>query len=91
MKVVKLTPNMLKKIIKEEYAKIVSEAEKLEPVDSKKAEEIEADEYADSLENHVDFYKMNKVKEARLLKQLKLVREQNARIRSKIAAKKKTA
>lgn len=89
-KAIKLTPDMLKKIIKEEAAKLREEAaaDTVVVQDGKpaKAEEVDADEYADAAEQHVDFLKALKIKEAKLLKQLKLVREQRARVVQKALA-----
>lgn len=76
-KIVKLTPNMLKGIIKEEAAKLRREAKTVEVADGSlaTAEEVDADEYADTQAQHIDFIKALKIKESKLLKQLKLVRE----------------
>lgn len=85
-----LTIKTLKKIIKEELEKLKMEAAgELESVEDSKAKEVEADEYADTTEKHIDFYKANKVKEAKLLDQLRKLRENNAKIREKIVAKRK--
>lgn len=96
-KVVKLTPELMKRLVREEIEKLQAERAKqlseapdeLESVESKKndAEEVEADEYADTLERKVDWYKANKIKETKLIKQLKALREQNARLKKEIASK----
>lgn len=78
---IKLTPNMLKRIIKEEAAKLRKEAaETVEVTDGKlaTAEEVDADEYADTQAQHIDFIKALKIKESKLLKQLKLVQERKS-------------
>lgn len=94
MKVVKLTPQMMKRLVQEEAAKIMRSrrflneeaAESASPdFDAELPFEVEADEYADTLEQHIDHYKANKIKEARLIRQLKSLREMNARIRSRIS------
>jgi hypothetical protein len=78
MKTVKLTPDMLKQMIKEEAAMF---AGKKKPEDVK-AEEVDADELGSdkALEKHIDVMKALKIKEERLVAALKLVREQKARV-----------
>jgi hypothetical protein len=71
---VKLTTQLLKKIIQEESAKFgdMKDTEKA----AKETEEVDADEYADSLAKHVDFVKALKIEEARIVKRLAKIREQ---------------
>jgi len=69
-KVVKLSVGALRKMIAEEKASI-SDVSK----EAKKTKEVEADDYADTLEKDVNHLKAMKVKEARLIKQLKSIRE----------------
>lgn len=61
----KLTPNLLKKIIIEEKAKLASA----------KAKEVDADEFASSLEKHVDHLALLKIKEARIRRKLTKIEE----------------
>jgi len=82
----KLTSDMLKKIIKEEAAKLKSEPVKDTDVASK-ADETDADEYADSVEKHVDFVKALKLEETRITKRLKKIKEQKARAMQKLLSK----
>lgn len=77
----KLTPRLLKKIIEEEAAKFGKPVDTEDAADD--AEETDADEYADSLEKHIDFVKALKIEETRLTKRLGKIREAKA-----IAAKK---
>ena len=72
----KLTPKDLKKIIEEEAAKFGDEKD-VEDVD---AEETDADEFAGSLEKKIDYVKALKVEEARLVKRLRKIRENKAKI-----------
>lgn len=67
----KLTAEQLKKIISEEVAKLQSPE-----LDNEKAVETDADELADAHEQQVDFLKALKIKEQKLEKALKLVKEQ---------------
>ena len=76
----KLSPKQLQKIIAEEVAKFQSPE-----LDEKKAEETDADELADAYEQHIDFLKALKIKENKLQKALKLVREQRAAVIKKIS------
>jgi hypothetical protein len=61
----KLTRNLIRKLISEEI--------------EKKAEEVDADSYADALEKKIDFVKALKLEEARLSKRLKRIKEQKER------------
>lgn len=75
----KLTPSVLRKLVLEEVAKLKSDNLKADA-----AKETDADDLADSLENHIDFLKALKIKESKLSKQLQTVREQKARAIKKI-------
>jgi len=49
---------------------------KLEDIEKVKAQEVDADEYADTLENDIDMYKAMKIKESRIRSQhRKMIRE----------------
>lgn len=74
-KTVKLTPGVLKQIIEEEVGKMG----KMGDVEDVKADETDADEYADSLEKHIDYMKALKIEESRLVSRLKKVRESRQR------------
>lgn len=83
MKVTKLTPGLLRQIIEEEVAKFGD----MEDVEKRAgdAEETDADEYADSLEKHIDYVKALKIEEARTVKRLAQIREAKQRALKKIA------
>lgn len=85
MTVKKLTPSLLRNIIGEEVAKFgdMDDVEKK----AKDTEETDADEYADSLEKHIDYVKALKVEEARTVKRLAKIREAKQRVLKKIATK----
>lgn len=70
-RVYKLSIGQLKKIIAEEKAAHIVDVEK----HAKKTKEVEADEYADTLEKEIDHAKAMKIKEAKLVSELKKVRE----------------
>ena len=68
----KLTSDMLKKIIEEEAKKFGAEKD----VESVKAKEVDADEYADSLEKKIDYMKALKIEESRLRRRWRKIQEQ---------------
>jgi regulator of replication initiation timing len=55
---------------------------------AKDAEEVDADGYADSLENHIDHYKALGLEETRLIKRLAQIHEAKKAAAKKVAAKK---
>lgn len=81
----KLTPQILKKIIREEAAKFGKEQSTEEA--AKDTKELDADEQADSLEKHIDFVKALKIEESRLQKRLLRIREARQRTLKKIVTK----
>lgn len=88
----KLTTTVLKRIIAEEVAKfqeakLFGDMESVEDVD---AEEVDASEYADSLEHHIDHYKALGLEEARLVKRLSQIQEAKKTVAKKVAQKKAT-
>ena len=82
-----LSPEALRRLVMEEAAKLSGE---LEPVEKVSAEEVEASEYADTLEQDLDMYKAMKIKEAKLRRQhMKLVKEARKIRKNKNIAKKR--
>jgi hypothetical protein len=71
----KLTQSYLKKIVKEEMSKVAPLA---------KSEEVDADEFADTLEKKIDYVKALKIEEARLAGRLNKVKSQRTRTISEI-------
>ena len=77
----------LRRFVMREAAKLSGE---LESVDKVKAEEVDADGYADTLEQDLDIYKAMKIKEAKLRRQYrKMVSEARKVRRNKRIAKKR--
>jgi hypothetical protein len=83
----KLTSELLRKIVAEETAKMrrTRQAEakglgKMKDVEGVKADEVDADEYAGTLERKVDHAKALKTEEARLMRRLANIREQRRRL-----------
>jgi hypothetical protein len=83
----KITPSLLKNIILEEARKLRLEALEtgITNPEKIKAEEVDADGFADTLEKDIDFIKALKIKEARLLSRLKALREAKGKLRAKIS------
>ena len=83
----KMSASSLRKFVMREAAKLSGE---LEDVSKVQAEEVEADEYAETLEQDIDMYKAMQIKEARMRRQYrKLVREARKVRRNKQLAKKR--
>ena len=97
----KLTPELLRRIVREERARVMAEAKKngkkrMRETDeiSSKASEMDADEMAETVPHAENHYKGLKegvnalqrltMTEARLLRQLRSIRETKARIRNGI-------
>ena len=84
---VKLTNEMLRRIIAEERQKLNETLEMglSHPSEApKKTREVDADQFADTLENCCNWYQMCKLEEAKLSKQLKIVQEAKKRLKRKI-------
>jgi hypothetical protein len=77
----KLTSKLLKKIIEEEASKFG----KMADTEDVKAEETDADEYADSLEKKIDYVKALKIEETRLRRRLAKITEARDRAVKSIA------
>lgn len=72
----KLTPSFLKKLILDEASKLG----KMKDVEDVEAEEVDADEFADSLEKKIDYVKALKIEESRLRRRLTQIAETRTRI-----------
>jgi len=86
-KVRRITPGFLKKIIIQEARKL-----KLETIEQGKkaaedvnADEVDADALAGTLEQDLDFIKALKIKEAKMVRGLKRLREQKSKLRRRVA------
>jgi len=83
----KMSSASLRKFVMKEAAKLSGE---LEDVSKVSAEEVDADGFAETLDQDIDMYKAMKIKEARMRRQYrKLVREARKVRRNKNLAKKK--
>jgi len=85
----KLTPALLRKLVLQEKRRIreTLESGTLGDVDKVKADEVEADEYANSLEKDIDWMKALKIHERRLKIKLKKIQENRAKLRRRITKK----
>ena len=83
----KMSATSLRRFVMREAAKLSGE---LEPVDKVKAEEVDADGYADTLESDIDIYKAMKIKEAKLRRKYRRMIKEARRVRrNKQIAKKR--
>ena len=78
-KIRKLTPAVLRKIVMQE-----SLSGELEPIEKVDAEEVDADELADSLEKDIDHAKVLKLEESRLRNRLRRVQSARKKIAKRI-------
>ena len=76
----KLTSRMLKRIVSEE----MSGFGPMGRPEDEHAEEVDADEYAETLEKHVDHVKALKIEEARLARRIKRIKEQRTALLRKM-------
>ena len=78
----------IKKLVKEELARLNEEdlTGELEPVEdvAKDVPETDASEYANALEQDIDFMKALKIQEKRLVKKLRRIQEARDKLRSRI-------
>jgi hypothetical protein len=71
---VKLSPQMLRSIVEAEVKKGFGKEERVEDR-AGETDEVEADEFADTLDKHIDIMKAMKMEEARLVRRLSKVRQ----------------
>ena len=77
----------LRRFVMREAAKLSGELESVEKV---KAEEVDADEYADTLEHDIDMYKAMQIKEEKMRRlHRKLIKEARRVRKNKMLARKK--
>jgi hypothetical protein len=85
----KLTPALLKKLVMEEKAKLMETLEQgKEDSEKVKADEVEADELADALEQDIDFMAALKIQESVLKKKYAKVQAAKKRLMKKINERK---
>jgi len=79
----KLNRKSLKRLVLEELSKMTGELEDVEKV-AKDVPETDASEYANALEQDIDFMKALKIQERRLVRKLKRIQEARNKLRSRI-------
>lgn len=80
----KLTADDLRRMIKEEKAKLMKESELPTSLDKVKPREVEADEFASTLEKDLDFMQALKIKEEKAKNYLRKIQEAKAKARQRI-------
>ena len=82
-----MSASQLRRFVLRESEKLTGE---LEPVEDVSAEEVDADGYADTLEQDIDMYKAMKIKEARLRRRYRKMMSEARKVRkNKRIAKKR--
>jgi len=86
-KATKMSTSQLRRFVLRESEKLSGE---LSPVEDVSAKEVEADGYADTLEQDIDMYKAMKIKEARLRRRYRKMLSEARKVRkNKRIAKKR--
>jgi len=87
----RLTPNMLRRLVLEEKARMLRESDPIEAaiedVAKVDAEETEAGEEADSISKDIDFVAALKIEETKLKKKLRRVNEAKRKLKRRIVRK----
>ena len=87
-KKIRLTPTLLKKLVLQEKRKIQETLEQGEEVAEKvDAEEVDADEMADSLEQNIEWMAALKIQESILKRKYRKVQKAKSRLVKKISKK----
>ena len=81
MSYTKLTPKKLQRMIAEEKKKL-----KQKGLISDKAEEVDADGYANSLVNQINYIKKLGIKEQKLISEIKKIRQIRNRLKKKLVS-----
>lgn len=83
----RLTNDILRKLVKEERKKLNETLElglKHPEEVAKRTKEVDADKYASTLEDCVNHYKLMKLKEAKLQRELKRIQETKRRLKRRL-------
>lgn len=83
-----LTPAILRKIILEERENLMIEGDPFEDgisdLKKVKADEVEPDDLADTLAKEIDHIKALKIKEAKLTRELRVIKEAQNKLRKRV-------
>ena len=83
----RLTPAVIRRLIKEEKARLneTLELNLKHPSDAaKKTREVDATKYADTLSQCMDYYQMCKLKESKLIEELKTLQEVKRELKKRL-------
>ena len=87
----KLTPAMLRRMVLQERRKLRETSDPIaagiEDVEKVSADEVDADDYAGSLEKDIDYIKALKIHERKLKKQLKRIQEAKTKLKKRVVRK----
>jgi hypothetical protein len=86
-RMVKITPATIKRLVKEEAQKLneTLELNMKHPSDvHKKVREVDATDYANSLANCMNYYQACKIKEAKMIEELKTLQEVKRELKRRI-------
>lgn len=86
-RMVEITPETIKRLVIEERTRLneTLEMKARHPSDvAKKVVEVEADSYADSLSKCMDYYQMCKLKENKMIEELKTLQEVKRELKKRI-------
>jgi hypothetical protein len=86
-----LTPGVLRRIILEERERLINESDPLmagiEDVEKVEAEEVDAEDLADTLAKEIDHIKALKIEESKLAKEVRAIREAQNILRKRVLKK----
>jgi len=83
----KLTPAVIRKLVREERARLNETLElglKHPSEVSKRTREVDATKYADTLSQCMDYYQMCKLKESKLIEELKTLQEVKRELKKRL-------
>ena len=86
-RMVEITPATIRRLVKEERARLneTLELKMKHPSDvHKKVREVDATDYADTLTKCMNFYQVCKIKEAKMIEELKTLQEVKRELKSRI-------
>ena len=86
-RMVEITPATIRRIVKEERARLneTLELKMKHPSDvAKKTREVDADGYSDTLSKCMNYYQMAKLKESKLIEEIKQLQEVKRELKNRI-------
>jgi len=86
-RMVEVTPSTIRRLVREESARLneTLELKMKHPSDvAKKTREVDASDYSDTLSKCMNYYQMAKLKESKLIEELKQLQEVKRELKSRI-------